>query len=179
MKTISLIIMTLILQSDDLLLFDFNSTVTSGKWYKVNDGVMGGLSQSSLVLNDNGTATFSGNVSLENNGGFASVRTPISKLSSYNGVVLRLKGDGKIYSIRFRNNSNFDGYAYQAKIITKENLWMEYKIPFSDFKATYRGRTLMGKPALKSEDIAQMGILIADKQMGDFNLVLDWIKLYE
>lgn len=173
--------MTLLISNSDLLLFDFDSKATSGSWYKVNDGVMGGVSQSLLVLNKDGTATFSGKVSLENNGGFASVRTPLSNLSnsSYQGIVLRIKGDGQIYSIRFRTNSNFDGYAYQAKIKTKKNLWVEYKIPFADFTPTYRGRTLSGKPKLTSEDMVQMGILIADKQVGDFKLMLDWIKLYE
>lgn len=181
MKTIFLILLTLVMVKDETILFDFNSTATSGSWYTVNDDVMGGISKSNMKLNDDGTATFLGQVSLENNGGFASIRSVVDNSfeSDYKGVMLRVKGDGNIYNVRFRTNRNFDGYAYQAKIKTEKNNWMEFKIPFKDFVPTFRGYTLSDKPALESKDIAQIGILIADKQSGDFEIDIDWIKLYE
>lgn len=181
MKTIFLILITLVMAKDETILFDFNSTATSGSWFTVNDDVMGGISKSIIKLNDDGTATFQGQVSLENNGGFASIRSYIDNSigSNYNGVVLRAKGDGSIYSLRFKTDRNFDGYAYQAKIKTEKDEWKEFMIPFKDFTPTYRGYTLSGKPALESKDIAQIGILIADKQSGKFELTVDWIKFYE
>lgn len=165
----------------EFILYDFSTKETSGKWFIINDDVMGGISESGVQLNENGTATFSGTLSLENNGGFASVRSPINKNLAKNlkGVVLRLKGDGNVYSIRFRTNNNFDGYAYEAKIQTKENEWGEYKINFSDFKPTFRGYVLSNKPELESLNIAQIGILIADKQLGEFSVDIDWIKFYD
>jgi hypothetical protein len=180
MKIINLILMT-IMMNGGMVLFDFNTEETSGKWYVVNDDVMGGISESLIKLNDNGTATFSGNLSLENNGGFASVRSPIgiNLENNFKGVVIRLKGDGNIYSIRFRTNSNFDGYAYQAKIQTNNNNWEEYSISFKDFKPTFRGYELSNKPDLESKNIVQLSILIADKQFGDFSVDIDWIKFYD
>ena len=40
-------------------------------WNIVNDDVMGGISRSSLSMNDENNLIFSGYLSLENNGGFA------------------------------------------------------------------------------------------------------------
>ena len=170
----------MVINTNDYTIYDFTSAEKSGQWYIVNDGVMGGISQSGMVLNEDGTATFKGIVRLENNGGFASVRSRLElpQESYYKGVVVRVKGDGNIYSLRFRTSNSFDGYAYQAKIKTVKDEWKEFKVPFSDFKATFRGYTLKGKPALESQNIAQMGILIADKQSGDFEIIMDWIKFY-
>lgn len=181
MKTILLLFLALFLIKGDLTLFDFNSAETAGKWYVVNDDVMGGVSKSEMRLNDNGTATFSGTLSSENYGGFASARVPVQALedSNFKGMKIRLRGDGNIYSLRFRTTMNFDGYAYQAKVRSKKGEWNDFEVPFSDFQPTYRGRTLTGKPALKSDDIAQFGLLIADEQFGEFTVDIDWIKFYE
>jgi hypothetical protein len=170
----------LLIAGGEFVLFDFKSTETSGKWYIVNDDVMGGISKSSFAINADGTATFSGILSPDNNGGFASVRAEFENRSesSFKGVIVRLKGDGNIYSLRFKTNRNFDGYAYQAKMPTEKNMWKEFKIPFKDFKPTYRGRTLSNKPELESQNLAQIGLMIADKQFGEFTVDIDWIKFY-
>ena len=164
----------------NFILFDFNSVETSGKWYTVNDDVMGGVSESSFFTGKDGVATFSGTLSPDNNGGFASIRAlvKLNSDSQFKGVIIRVKGDGNKYNIRFRTDTNFDGYAYQAKFQTENDNWEEYKIPFSDFKPTFRGRTLDNKPKLESLNIEQLGILIADYQFGQFSLDIDWIKLY-
>jgi len=179
MKTINVIIMALIINGG-MVLYDFNTQETSGKWHIVNDDVMGGISESALQLNDNGTATFSGSLSLENNGGFASIRSRIDPKpdKTYKGIVIRLKGDGKYYNVRFRTNNNFDGYAYQARVKTKKNIWTEHKISFNDFKPVFRGIILENKSVLGSKDIAQIGLLIGDKQFGEFSVDMDWIKFY-
>lgn len=166
--------------TNEIVIFDFDNG-NSGEWQTVNDVVMGGLSHSSFQLVEEGYALFSGNVRPENNGGFASVRTPINdmELSNYDGAVLRIKGDGKLYNIRFRTNKNFDGVSYQAKFKSEKNSWTEVKIPFSDFIPTFRGRPVSNQPLLYSSDIQQMGILIADKQFGEFEIIIDWIKFYK
>ncbi len=173
--------MALLTFNDQYTVYDFESENKSGQWRVINDGVMGGLSESSIQLNSDGSATFKGFVSLENNGGFASVRSNIDsiKQGDFKGVSIRLKGDGSMYSLRFRTNKNFDGYAYQAKIKTEKDKWKEYNISFNDFKPTFRGYTLDDKPVLKSDDIAQIGLLISDRQSGYFELSIDWIKLYK
>lgn len=166
-------------KSNDTMVFDFNSNETSGKWFIVNDDVMGGISRSEMKVHDDGFANFSGSVSPENNGGFASIRAMMETNSEkkFKGVIIRVKGDGKKYNLRFRTSTNFDGYAYQAKFQTKENNWIEYKLPFSSFEPTFRGRILSNKPKLESQNIVQMGLLIADYQFGEFTLDIDWIKL--
>ena len=169
--------MSLIVNGEKLI-FDFNSPSTSGNWTTINDIVMGGVSQSKFEINPDGTATFFGIVSPDNNGGFASARAAIQgEFKDYKEVIIRVKGDGNIYSLRFRTDNNFDGISYQAKFKTEANEWKEYKIPLNEFKPTFRGNTLSGKPKLESKDIKQIGILIADKQYGKFELKIDWIKL--
>ena len=164
----------------DFILFDFNSKESSSNWYVVNDDVMGGVSESEMKWHDDGYASFKGVVSPDNNGGFASIRSKISIDSEkrYKGVIIRVRGDGNKYNLRFRADTNFDGYAYQAKFQTEKDNWIEYKVPFSDFKPTFRGRTLDNKPKLESKNIEQIGLLIADYQFGQFSLDIDWIKLY-
>jgi hypothetical protein len=180
MKTILFIIISVLMVKGEIVLFDFDSDKTSGEWYVVNDDVMGGVSQSQMVINADGTATFSGTLSGDNFGGFASVRALIKNDpdSEFKGVRVRLKGDGNIYSLRFRTDRNFDGYAYQAKLVTEDNVWKEYKISFKDFEPTFRGRILSGKPELESKNIAQIGLLIADEQFGQFSVDMDWISFY-
>lgn len=180
MKVLYILSITFLMNQADLILYDFNTVETSGKWYAVNDNVMGGISDSNIKLNKNGTATFTGMVSLENNGGFASIRFPLNEGLEENlkGVILRLKGDGNIYNIRFRTNNNFDGYAYESKIQTKKDSWEEFRIPFKNFKPTFRGYTLNNKPMLESQNIVQIGILIAEKQSGEFSIDMDWVKFY-
>jgi hypothetical protein len=55
-------------------LFKFSTDFKANQWIIVNDGVMGGISTSSIKLTNTQNGVFSGTVKLENNGGFASVR---------------------------------------------------------------------------------------------------------
>ena len=165
--------------NSETVIFNFNSLSTSDEWTTINDVVMGGVSESKFQINPDSTATFSGNVLPDNNGGFASVRALLNKeFKDFDGAIIRVKGDGRIYNLRFRTNKNFDGFSYQAKFKTEPGEWKEYKIPFSDFKPTFRGKTLSDKTRVESKDIKQIGILIADKQFGNFELMIDWIKFY-
>jgi hypothetical protein len=142
----------------------------------VNDGVMGGRSQSELsVLNK--AASYSGEVSLENNGGFASVRMiwpfDFSKNNSAPSIaVLKVKGDGKTYQFRLRTNRGFDGAAYSYSFKTLANKEQTIYIPITDFVPTFRGRTLRNMPKLEFSDVQQMGVLVADYQVGAFKIDL-------
>ena len=161
-------------------IFDFSSPKTSGEWRIINDVVMGGVSKSNMDLGVDEYAKFSGTLSSDNNGGFASVRAYVEEndLNNFTGVIIKAKGDGNIYNLRFRTDKNYDGVSYQAKFKSDKSEWVEYKIPFKDFVPTYRGRTVPNKPELRSEDIRQIGILIADEQWGAFELNVKWLKYY-
>ena len=140
-------------------------------WFIVNDGVMGGVSQSSAKLTADQTMLFTGNVSLENNGGFASVRHVADMISftDSKGVALRVKGDGNKYQLRFRTSNRFDGVAYMVSFETKRDEWLDLVFPWDRFSPTFRGRTVKAPP-LAPEKIGQVGFLIADKQQGPFRL---------
>ena len=145
-------------------------------WRIVNDGVMGGLSTSSVEYTETGTAIFAGTVSLDNNGGFASTRATLA--GSPHGISafrIRVKGDGNRYSFRARTNRNFDGPSYVISFDTKDGEWVELDLPISDFTAQFRGYRIPDSDPLISANIQQIAFLIADKQEGDFRLEIDWI----
>ena len=177
---IFVIIVSFLILDDVREIYNFSSDQTSGEWRIINDVVMGGISKSNFTINEDSTATFSGVLSAENNGGFASARSYLEGegYAGYKGVLIRVLGDGLFYNLRFRTDKNFDGMAYQAKFGTEKQVWIEHKIPFASFKPTFRGRTLENKPLLISENIDQVGIMITDKQFGPFELKIDWIRFY-
>ena len=162
----------------EIPLFDFQTATNVPAWQVVNDDVMGGVSTSQFLLLTNGGAVFSGVVSLENNGGFASVRSALvqKNLSGSDTFVLRVRGDGRRYKFTVRTDAGFDGANYQAEFATKAGEWQEYRLPFKDFVPTFRGRVLTGVPPLNAAQIASVGFLISDKQSGPFRLEVSWIK---
>lgn len=158
----------------------FNENIT-GRWQIVNDGVMGGISQSTLIKNHSGNAVFMGNVSLRNNGGFASVRTQVPyDLHYYDGIKIKIKGDGNIYCLRLRSaEGNFlTRYSYEAKFNTNGE-WQEIYIPFTEFVAVYRGSRLRNVPPINLKDIAELSFMIRDGQEGRFNLEIESVSAYK
>ncbi len=160
----------------EAVLFDFAQT-TNATWQVVNDDVMGGVSTSRFELT-NGVAVFRGVVSLENNGGFASVRTLPMRfdLGDASEFVLRVRGDGRRYKFTARTDANFDGPLYQKAFTTRKDGWQEIRLPLKDFIPTFRGRVLAGEPPLSANKLASLGFLISDKQDGPFRLEVAWIK---
>jgi NADH dehydrogenase [ubiquinone] 1 alpha subcomplex assembly factor 1 len=165
--------------SDEILVTNFNKEDIKN-WNCVNDGVMGGLSESQISYLDGKMAVFSGIVSLENNGGFASSRMKLEsgKLAGGKTVCIRLKGDGKKYKFRIRLDDQWDGITYSADFLSKKDEWMEIELPFHEFKPTYRGRILDQTGPLNPAKIQQVGLLISDNQSGSFSITMDWIKCY-
>lgn len=167
-------------ESGEIMLFDFAKMENMNDWLIVNDGVMGGLSKSKIFMSNSNTAIFSGNVTLENNGGFASTRTRARpfRLDDYKGIKIRVKGDGNKYQFRIRTDDRFDGVSYRYHFETKVNQWETISIPFNKCVPVFRGRILRDEKAISSSEIQQLGILISDKQTGKFQLEIQWIKAY-
>ena len=161
----------------DTTAFEFQAA-SAADWYIVNDGVMGGVSSSEFVDSGEGYAVFAGVLSLDNNGGFASVRglVPDGAMADHTGIALRVRGDGRTYQVRFRTDRRFDGIAYMAKVQPRAGEWETIVIPFSEFEATWRGRTPRGAPPLDPGAIGQIGILIGDKVEAPFRLDVEWIR---
>ena len=159
-------------------LFDFQAATNHPAWEVVNDDVMGGVSKSRFQVLKNGCAVFSGTVRLENNGGFASVRSaPLREnLTDLTAFVLRVRGDGRSYKFSVRTGTGFDTPLYQCSFTTKPGEWEEHRLAFSDFVPTFRGRVLPGEPSLNPAKFNSVGFLISDKQAGPFRLEIGWIK---
>lgn len=159
------------------VLFEF-AQPTNATWQIVNDNLMGGASTSSFRLTD-GVAAFAGDVSLENNVGFASVRTvPVRfNLVDATEVVLRVRGDGRRYKFTARMEASFDGPLYQNAFTTRQAEWQEISLPLKDFVPTFRGRVLTAEPLLCASKLTSMGFLISDKQDGPFRREIAWVKI--
>ncbi|QDL10846.1 NADH:ubiquinone oxidoreductase [Brasilonema octagenarum UFV-E1] len=153
-------------KAGEKLFFDFTKPSTELKniWGAVDDVVMGGVSQSQIQLVEQ-TALFAGNVSTANSGGFASVRTknfaPPFNLSGYEGVELRLKGDGKRYKFLMRTEAQWDGVAYSYSFNTEANTWMNVRIPFAQMIAVFRAKTVKDSPQIDQSKICSFQLMLS------------------
>jgi NADH dehydrogenase [ubiquinone] 1 alpha subcomplex assembly factor 1 len=157
-------------------LIDFNDEQETS-WFVVNDGVMGGRSSSTIRRGEAGTAVFEGDLSLENNGGFASVRAEVTgnAMAGAETVLLRVRGDGKRYQLRLRPGRRFDGVAYGGSFETVADEWVVVEFPIDSFQPTFRGYRPRNTGPLDPATVEQIGLMLTDKQVGSFRLEVDWI----
>lgn len=148
-------------------------------WHDLGDPVMGGISSSELVA-EGGVGVFKGVVSLEHGGGFASVRSPEGHydLTGYDGLTVRVRGDGKRYGLRLRTSEAADGVNYQVDFTPAAGAWLDLKLPFSTFRPVFRGRPVAGHAPLDPGAVRTFGLIIAGRQEGPFRLELDSIAGY-
>lgn len=145
-------------------------------WHVENDDVMGGRSQSRLSLDDAGNAVFAGTISLENDGGFASIQCDYPELdvSAYRTIRLGLKGDGRRYQIRL-DAGRRDRHSYAADFPTSGD-WQEIVLPFADFFAIRHGDRL-DLPNYPGQTLARVQLLAGDGRAAPFRLEIDRIWL--
>jgi apolipoprotein D and lipocalin family protein len=160
-------------------LIDFRDSDDT-QWQVVNDGVMGGVSSSGIQQTGQGTGLFTGELSLENNGGFASVRALVGRqdLSRYDGLEIRVRGDGRTYQLRLRTNDRYDGIAYRIFFPTREDEWVSRQLSFAEFQPTFRGSVVADAPVLDTTTISQVAFMLADKNPGAFSLEIDYVAPY-
>lgn len=161
------------------LLFDFSDTATARRFTAVDDRVMGGLSRSTLS-SGGGRAAFEGELSTEQDGGFASVRSAIEPvdLSGREGIALRVRGDGRAYALRVRTDTRLDGVSYLASFAPTAGVWTTIRLPFAAFEATYRGRAQPRAAPLDPSAVTSFGLLVAGGQVGAFRLEIEWIGTF-
>lgn len=147
-------------------------------WVAVNDGVMGGLSHSHYLEESGYAGVFQGEVSLKNNGGFASVRASLTLSGENVDDALRLSviGDGKTYSLRLHTDDAFSSIAYAANVKTLSGEISEHRLALSDFQPVWRGRAVTNAPPLLWKNVRQIGVMISGKQEGTFRLRLVSLK---
>ena len=172
--------MTLAQEATSVDLFDPSSPEARGAFVVVNDSVMGGVS-SSRVSAEGDALVFSGTVRLENNGGFASMRasTGTMDLRAFSGIELVVRGDGQRYKLNLRDEGRFDGVVHRVGFDTRAGEVLTLRFPFDDFEPTFRGRRVPGSARLDVGRIQQIGMLISDKQAGEFRLELLAVRAYE
>ena len=175
------------------LIFDFTqpSSTLNQVWGALDDVVMGGVSASSFQMQDS-AALFTGTVSTENSGGFASVRTrnfdPPLNLTGHSGIELRLKGDGQRSKFLVRDEDSWDSLAYTYSFDTVPNQWIEVRIPFNLMSPVFRAKTVADAKALNTARIRSLQLMLSkfeyngalnpNFQPGEFRLSVRAIAVY-
>lgn len=139
------------------------------RWQVVNDGVMGGVSRSEVLPAAQGLL-FSGELSLENNGGFASIRRCFAE--DFAGAALfrlKVRGDGRRYQFRLRSGDAPDGIAWRCVFATDGSV-QAVDLPLANFEPVIRGRIVSNAGGLNPADIHWLGFMLADGKPGAFDL---------
>lgn len=166
-------------------------------WGALDDVVMGGVSQSTFQIDltggENGgpTGVFKGVVTTANNGGFASIRTKNfsepEDLSAYDGLELRLKGDGRRYKLVIRTSRDWDTVGYTVIFDTVEG-WQSVRLPFSSLRPIFRARTVIDAPPFDPSQIISLQLMFSKFESdgklnptfkeGPFELPISCIRAY-
>ena len=163
-----------------------DSTINLGRtadqvqdWVVLSDNVMGGVTISNLEYTDT-SMVLSGNISLDNYGGFSSVKTKFNRfdLSEYSGVRLRYKSTNHRFAFTLENSRNWTQPYFKGELSTsKENTWTETTIYFKDFKEYQIGEPTGNKlnPSIL-KGIVRLGVITTEKKEGAFSLEVDYIE---
>jgi NADH dehydrogenase [ubiquinone] 1 alpha subcomplex assembly factor 1 len=165
---------TLFIPTEMESIYSFTTQNSVSEWRIVNDGVMGGISKSSLLLTSSGHGKFAGHVSLANNGGFASIQLnkKIGLTLENKLILLRVKGDGKQYEFRIKAKTSQN--ASYVHPFSTSGEWQLIKLPLAQFYPQFFGR-ILDSPNFNFQTIEQLSFLIANKREEDFELLIDFI----
>lgn len=174
MSNFSLYILTLFIQS--MVVFNFTPKSDLYNWKIIDDVVMGGRSDGNFKINEQGHGEFTGAISLRNNGGFSSLRYNFKTVNSskFSKFVIRIKGDGKVYQFRVKDQRN-NRYSYIYQFTTTTD-WQTIEIPFSKMYASFRGYSL-DMPNYSGTQMEEIAFLIGNKKEENFKLLIDAIAL--
>lgn len=157
---------------------DFGASCTDCDWYIVLDGVMGGRSDGTVTETAE-SIIFKGAISLENNGGFASYRSPYKSydLSPFKEVHIRYKSTGQNFAFTLANYRRFYEPNFKASLPVTNGEWKEVVLLLASFKKYRLGNLLSGNPS--SEELAnviRLGLISNDKKASDFRMEIDYIR---
>ncbi|XP_047972293.1 protein HIGH CHLOROPHYLL FLUORESCENCE PHENOTYPE 173, chloroplastic [Salvia hispanica] len=181
------------------LVFGFEDNVSRElPWGALDDVVMGGVSASGFEIDPSGgenggpAGIFRGFVSTANNGGFASIRTKNfsipEDLSAYDGLELRIKGDGRRYKFMLRTNRDWDTVAYTTGFDTVKDQWQSVRLPFSSLRPIFRARTVSDAQPFNPSEIISFQLMFSKFEYdgklnptfveGPFQLPISTIRAY-
>lgn len=153
--------------------FAFPSAASVDGWVNQDDPVMGGLSRSAAAWRD-GALVFSGTVSLENHGGFASVLSPRAdpagpRMVGATGLALDATGDGRTYVVQLRPTGRAG--AYIQRVSTEAGVARTYALPLAGFEPVdFMLQRDAAAPPLDPTAVGQVAIYVTDGQEGPFTL---------
>ncbi len=163
----------------DVVLVDLGNPGEVATWTTVNDPVMGGRSTSAVTFG-NGGLVFSGVLSLENNGGFASARSPEDpdigqRATGATSLRVRAVGDGKTYVLKVGDAGQ--PWSYIQRFTTDAGVPRAYDLPIAGFQPV--GMRFDPAPeaprTLDPSRINEVSVYILDKQQGPFALTVNGI----
>lgn len=166
---------------------DFKIDFGKGKdktndWVMISDNIMGGITKSTLEYQEN-TLNLSGNISLDNFGGFSSVKTRFNNvdLSAYKGIRIRHKSSNQTFAFTLEDTKNWTLPNYKGDFFNKkQDEWEISTIYFKDFKQYQIGEPTGEKLNLERlKNIVRMGVITTDKREGPFSLEIDYIEFLE
>jgi NADH dehydrogenase [ubiquinone] 1 alpha subcomplex assembly factor 1 len=159
---------------------DFGKAELSS-WRALNDGVMGGRSVGNVSYSRS-TLKWEGRVSLENNGGFSSVRSPWSErdLSGFDAVTIRCRttaGSADTFTLTMEVSEQW-WMPYWKTDFKADTEWKEIVVPFSALK---KSSAMTGElPKIWSwgnlSKVLRLGMMKYDGLAGEFGLEVDWMR---
>lgn len=159
-----------------MMLYQFDQNSATSDWRIVDDVVMGGRSSGDFHINESGNGVFEGSVSLENNGGFSSVRHIGSfHFQSRKNIRIHLRGDGSDYQFRVKANAS-DRHSYIATFSTSGE-WQTIEIQLAEMYPAFRGQKL-SIANFDQDQIEEMAFLIGNKKAQKFKLEIKSIELF-
>lgn len=150
---------------------------TEQNWQVVNDTVMGGRSQSQVNYTAN-SVVFEGQVSLENNGGFASFRSPYGHwdLTKYTTLTIHYRSKGFDMAWTMKDQRPYYMPSFKGDLPNTEGAWKTVKFNLRDLEAYRLGEPLGYQLSNKElKQIIRMGFISNEKRAGDFELEIDTI----
>ena len=149
-------------------------------WRPLNDGVMGGVSEGEVEMHDS-SITWQGQTRLENNGGFASLRSPWGQhnLSDLDRIVVKCRGTGGPFKLTMETSQRWwMPYAYASFEPSTE--WQEVIIEASDLKwsQAQMGDLTSVRPSRDLGEVLRLGLMKYDGTAQPFNLEIQSISLH-
>lgn len=172
------VFVSLFLMSSTPYEIDFGASCAHCDWYVVVDGVMGGRSDATATETAD-SLVFKGTISLENNGGFASYRSPYGSydLSAFKEVHVRYKSTGQNFAFTLANYRRFYEPNFKASLPVTNDEWKEVVLSLSNFKKYRLGTLLSGTPSQEElANVIRLGLISNDKKASLFKIEIDYIR---
>ncbi len=172
----------MIISNQNSLKINFGLEKDGKDWQIINDDVMGGMSDSKIIFTAN-SMIFKGDISLQNNGGFASVRSVVQQrdLSKFTKVKIRYKSADfdREYSLVFSTSLRFYNPKYKLSFTPKSELWQTKEFLLKDALETRMGKPTGARISESAlENNLRFGFILSDKKTGPFTFEIDYLEFY-